>query len=212
MDAIGHAIITTAISDSPLVIVASAINLRYNAKGLEQLRENLPAQYAGLADGISSHIAANAMLYTNPGFQAMKEQARPILEKHGIRDIFSEVAMEAAVDYLLLKDKSIAQRVEELWGEFDWEAAMKHVPSFSREPERAKRNILYVRQRLSFLGIEHVGRWLESVAEGRTGAGLAAEAYSRAAEELTDILARDGLYMKVIGEAQVLLQKVFNFS
>ncbi|HLD96758.1 MAG TPA: hypothetical protein VI934_00260, partial [Candidatus Nanoarchaeia archaeon] len=169
-------------------------------------------QYAGLADGIASHIRSNAVLYANHNFQAMKKQARPVLKRHGIKDIFSEVAMEAAVDYLLLKDQSIVQRVEGLWGKFDWEAAIKYAPSFSREPDRAKRNILYVQQRLSFLGIEHAGRWLEFVAERITGAGLAAEAYGGAVKELTDVLAREGLYRNVIREAQVLLQKEFNFS
>ena len=83
---------------------------------------------------------------------------------------------------------------------------------FSREPERARRNILYVRQRPSLLGIYPVGQWLWTVAERITGAGLAPEVYRNAAERLAHVLAVDIPYLEVIRETQKSLRKRVNFA
>lgn len=209
MDAIGHAVITEAVSDNPLAIVASAINLMYNWQKLEQLRQTLPQQYSQLATGIASHIKANTHVHKNPLFLEMQRQARPILTGNGVRDIFSHVTVEAAIDYLLMQDPEVKAHIEAAWQRFDWEAALQHLPQFSRHPARAENAISYVKQQPTRTGVNDAARLLQYLVTCNGRTANEAVACTNSMTEIICMLTKSGGYKQLIYEAQRELQQQF---
>ena len=207
MDSIGHAIITTAVSDSPLAIVASGINLRYDKEGLMRLHNTLPEAYDELALGVMSHMVTNQIVHNARLLQEMRHGARIVLRNNSISDKLSHVAVEVAIDCLLLEEPEFSDVVKLNWGAFDWAAAKSYLPQFSRQPKRAELAISYVQQRYHGFSIDHAAQWLFVVAgrlAGRTVTGLGT--YRAAAVQLTDTLRGKGQYYQLIRETQVELR------
>lgn len=206
MDAVGHAVITASVSDSPLAVVASAINLRYRQEGIERLLQMLPPEYAAMVVGIRSHIETNKYVHHHPFFLEMRKQARGILTANGIRDLFSHVAVEAAIDYLLMQEKGIRTVVEKAWQEFNWDAALHYLRPFSRSPEMVATAIPCIRQRLNSIATEDFGRRLEYLAR-RNGCTPAADACIKSMAELSDVLRISGDYQQLIQDAKLEMQR-----
>jgi len=206
MDAVWHGFITAGLSSDPLAIVASAINLRYTHEGIKRLRSSLSDEHLGLCYGISSHIEANKFSYWNEEFKAMQRQAAQALKNNGVPYRFSEVTMEATVDFLLLEETETMAWAEKIWTECNWDALLKYTPQFSRDPGRAEDNILYVRQRLEHPEIEHTAQWLWQVIENITRTQVSREGCLAAVTDLADMLRSEKLYHQVTREAQERLR------
>lgn len=208
MDAMGHAVITAAVSDSPLAIVASAMKLQYSVKGVEALRHALPLQYAPMAAGVESHIAANNYTHNHRIFLEMRRAARPVLANSGIRDIFSHLMVEAAIDCLLMEENDRVAPVREAWAAFDWKAAHKYLPLFSRDSERAKRTIEHSMERLDYDGIAYAAGWLGYVMKRNGNTPPDITVRIRAMKGLAGTL-RNSNYQELIQEAQQELVRIW---
>jgi hypothetical protein len=209
MDAIGHAEISSALGKNPLVIVSSAINLRYSQERAKQLYDLLSANgsgYAALAVGVVSHIEANRHVHNHPSLKEMVKEARPILNSHGIRDNHSHTAVEVGIDYLLLMDEEVQRRVQQEWSAFDWEAAKHYLPQFSPMQEIATVIIDSVKQRPQHNTLQAVAeRWQRMVkrVEGKLQRSTQDTSnYAATLKELTPQLAN---YDKLISRAQVVV-------
>lgn len=200
MDAIWHGIITAGLFPSPLAIVASAVNLRYTRAGIEELRKTLPSEHISLCHGITSHIEANKFSYWNEKFKRMRGQTAQALSENGVPPRFSEPAMEATVDFLLLEEGHIRQWAKEIWDQCDWNVLLEFAPQFSREPERASHNIQYTRERIHHPDIDHTAKWLQRVIEHLTTTQPNSESCLGAVKSIAEILRLEKLYHEVTKE------------
>ncbi len=209
MDAVGHALITTAVSDDLFAIAASAMRLDYGSESLTLLGSVFPSQSGALALAIESRKLANFYVHRHHLFGELQRVARPILISNGFRDNYSHPAMEAAIDHLLLEGPDESGLLEKAWDSFNWDKLVEYRKRFSRKPEHAERSIKYVRNRLMHREIGYVAEWLWQVTELTGKVPQQLSACNSVMLSLASAL-RGGEYKQIIYGAQQELRNRIN--